>query len=198
MLNSTIFGAVHALDTSTMLDGAYGMTRLGLVPLVIEAPCDARSCQDYDPTQSWYLSPRTGVLRLATANANGYHCFEAGCYQLTPHLSATEEWCLAEVASISKYGVDPLSDKTGGVDVYAGPLSDGAYVFGLLNRGETSVRIAAQWEWLEAPGLGAATSACVKELFSGTVLKAQVGGTAFTVAAHDIAVLRVTPNAAAC
>jgi hypothetical protein len=198
VLNSTIFGAVHAPDASTMLDGAYGMTRLGLVPLVIEAPCTDRDCQDYDPTQSWYVSPRTGVVRLAAANANGYHCFEAGCYQLTSHLTATEEWCLAEVASISKYGLDPTSDKTGGVDVYAGPLSDGAYVFGLLNRGAASARIAAQWQWLETAGFGATTSACVKELYSGTVLKAQVGGTAFTVAPHDIAVLRVTPNASSC
>ena len=33
---------------------------------------------------------------------NGYHCDEPGCYQLTSHLPAYDELCLARVASISR------------------------------------------------------------------------------------------------
>jgi hypothetical protein len=79
---------------------------------------------------SRYWSPRSGTVRLAAANGGGYHCDEPGCMQLTTHLPTYDEFCLARVASISAYGVDPSSDKTGGTDVWAGPLSGGAYVFG--------------------------------------------------------------------
>ena len=57
------------------------------------------------------------------AGANGYRCYEGPCYQLTSHLPASEEYCLAHVASISNDGIDPTTATTGGVDVWGGPLA---------------------------------------------------------------------------
>lgn len=64
-----------------------------------------------------YWSPRSGTVRLAAAPGNGYHCDEPGCYALSTHLPAYDELCLARVASISSYGLDPSSDSTPGTDV---------------------------------------------------------------------------------
>lgn len=195
--NSTLYGAVHGSDGQALLDRAYGDTVLELVPYTPEPPCDNRNCQEYDPAQSWYVSPRTGTVRLAAGFAEGYRCYEPGCYMLTSHLPAYDELCLARVASISKNGVDPTSDKTGGTDVYAGPLSGGAYVFGLLNRfslGSPNVTIAAEWSWLDEPDFNSDTMACVTELFSGKTVTGK-GGISWSVAPHDIAVIRVVPGA---
>ena len=170
----------------------YGGMCWGLISKLVPATrCDCqlissgdnRNCQDYDPSQSWYWSPRSGTVRLAAGTSEGYRCYEPGCYQLTSHLPAFDEvpprrrrhrppWqtahspgihisppppavdpvrlsyvhapltplpqshpspsaspsaqlCLARVASISAYGLDPSSDHTGGTDVYAGPLYNG-------------------------------------------------------------------------
>ena len=168
-----------------------------LAPYNPEPPCGSRGCQQYDPTQSWYLSPRSGTLRLAAAAAEGYRCYEPGCYQLTSHLPAFDELCLARVASISAYGVDPTSDSTAGTDVYAGPLSGGAFVFGLLNRGPAIQTISATWEWAGAPNFAGDTSACIRELFSGAT-KLATGGVEWVVPSHDLMVLRVVPNATVC
>lgn len=85
-----------------------------------------------------------------------------------------------------------------GTDVYAGPLSGGAFVFGMLNRGESTETITARWSWAGAAGFGDTSSACVKEMFSGKTMTAQVGGIMFDVASHDLAVFRVLPGAASC
>lgn len=199
--NSTLVGGIHGQDAQAILDGSYGDMVLGLAPYTHEAPCDNRNCQDYDPAQSWYWSPYSGTVRLAAAPATGYRCYEEGCYQLTSHLPAYDELCLAKVASISKYGVDYTSDKTGGVDVYAGPLSGGAYVFGLLNRNSAQVggntTITGSFSWLERDDIGAETSACAREIFSGQTQRV-VGSVSWSVAPSDMVVVRVVPNATDC
>ena len=89
------------------------------------------------------------------------------CYHLTSHLPVFDELCLSSVASIAYYGVDPFTDRTGGTDVYGGPLAGGAYVIGLLNRNHGgNATISAKFSWLAQEGLGDDTSACVRELFS--------------------------------
>jgi hypothetical protein len=227
--NSTLFGTQHSKDSQPLLDVTYGEMWLELQPYLPEPPCFDRNCQDYNPTQSWYWSPRSGTVvrlqdahrhaiyatmyglwsdrcvwfqRLAAANGGGYHCDEPGCYQLTSHLPTYEEFCLARVASISAYGVDPSSDHTGGTDVYAGPLSGGAYVFGLLNRnskGGANATIEAKFSWLEVPGLSDSTTACVRELFSDRIVTTKAtGSVSVSVAPHDLAVLRVVPGASTC
>ena len=110
-------GGQHLNDSQPLLDASYGEMWLELQPYQPEAPCNNRNCQDYSPSQAWYWSPRSGTVRLAAAPGNGYHCDEPGCYQLTTHLPAYDELCLARVASISSYGVDPSSDTTPGTDV---------------------------------------------------------------------------------
>jgi len=194
--NSTLYGIVHGGDTQAMLDGGYGDQHLGLAPYNPEPPCDNRNCQDYDPSQSWYWSPRSGTIRLAAASAEGYRCYEPGCYQLTSHLPAYDELCLARVASISAYGVDPSSDHTGGTDVYGGPLDGGHFALGLLNRnavGTPNATITAKFEWLEDPTFGAGSHACVRDLFSG-VAKMVTGSVEWSVTPHDMAMLRVVPG----
>jgi hypothetical protein len=110
-------GGQHLKDSQPLLDGSYGEMWMELQPYQPEAPCDNRGCQDYSPSQSWYWSPRSGTVRLAAAPGSGDRCDEPGCYQLTSHLPAYDELCLARVASISNYGVDPTTDKTAGTDV---------------------------------------------------------------------------------
>jgi len=194
--NSTLFGAVHGADPTPLLDAAYGDTVLMLAPYEPEPTCTGRNCQDYAPAQSWYWSPRTGLIRLAAAAGEGYRCYEPGCYRLTSHLPVFAELCLARVDSIGYYGVDPTTAMTGGEDVYAGPLSGGAYVFGLLNRnavGTPDTEIAARFSMLETAGFGNTTAACVRELFSGKT-QAATGGFTWSVAAHDLAIFRVVPG----
>jgi hypothetical protein len=83
--------------------------------------------------------------------------------------------------------------------VYAGPLSGGDYVFGLLNRGSQTVAIQANFSMLEVQGFGDSTTACVEELFSGVKVAGGVtGGMTWNVASHDIAVVRVRPGASDC
>jgi hypothetical protein len=40
-------------------------------------PIPPMAClQNYDPSQTWYFSPRLGTLGLANSEGNGYRCFE--------------------------------------------------------------------------------------------------------------------------
>jgi alpha-galactosidase len=196
--NSTVYVGAHGPDAVPLPDAAYGIQNLGLAPYTPEPPCDNRGCQNYDPTQSWYWSPTTGTVALALVAANIYRCYEGPCYQLTAHLPATESWCLSAVASISNDGVDPDTTTVPGVDVWGGPLSGGAWVFGALNRASVPLPISVRWSMLEAPGMGDGTAACVRELYNDTVLGVVTGGITVTVDPHDIAVLRVVPGAPSC
>jgi len=195
---STLYGTVHHQGEQSLLDAAYGQNLLGLATYHPEASCNSRNCQDYDPTQSWYWSPGTGTVRLAAAAAEGYRCYEPNCYQLTTHLPAYDSLCLSRVASVSNYGVDPSSDTSNGTDIYAGPLANGAYVFGLFNRNSAgTATIKATWSMLEKPEFGDETKACVREVFSGKTTQV-TGGLSWAVPAYDIAVFRVQPGVDKC
>ena len=123
-------------------------------------------------------------------------CFEGSCYQLTSHLPAATDLCLAHVAAISNDGTDT---NVPGVHVWGGPLAGGAFVVGIENRGASAADGTAEWAWLEAPGFGPNSSACVRELFNGTSLGVQVGGvTVPAIGSHDMAVLKVVPGATSC
>jgi hypothetical protein len=199
--NSTIYGSVNGQDPIPLLDYAYGATVLELAPYAPEPVCDNRNCQDYDPLQSWYVSVSQGTVSLATAPGNFYRVVHGPGYDLTSHMPALKQWCLSAVASISNDGVDPDTTTTGGVDVWGGPLSGGAYVFGALNRnavGSSPAPIQVQWSMLETAGMGNTTAACVRELYTNTALGVNTGGITVTVAPHDIAVLRVVPGASSC
>jgi len=191
--NSTLFSAVHGKDEAELPDANYGIQTLLLVPYAPEPPCTNRGCQDYDPTQMWYYSPRQGTIALANAEGNGYRCYEGPCYQLTSHLPSSDTLCLSSVASISN---DPLNPTGAGTaDVWGGPLANGDYAFALVNRGASTQEIEVQWSMLEVPAYGPTTAACVKELYTGATLNA-TGSATFSVASHDTAMLRVTFNSA--
>ena len=81
--------------------------------------------------------------------------------------------------------------------VYAGPLSGGAYVFGLLNRGATNTTIDAKFRLLEKAGFGDDTAACARELFSGRTMQVK-GSVSWSVAPHDMAMVRIKPGATSC
>ena len=62
-----------------------------------------------------------------------------------------------------------------------------------MNRdGGAQRTIGARWAWLEAPGVGDATTFCATELFSGAKLGPLTGGASVAVPAHDIAMLRLS------
>jgi hypothetical protein len=86
--------------------------------------------------------------------------------------------------------------------VYGGPLQGDAFAFGVLNRDDPahvpSSNLTVSWGMLELPGMGPTTSACVRELYSGTNYGVQVGGVTVPVPGRDIAVLRVVPGASQC
>ena len=95
--NSTMLVGPHGSDDEPLPDAAYGITAFRLVEPAPEPPCHDRNCQNYDPSQSWYWSSRTGTIMLANAEANAYRCYEGPCYQLTSHLPSTATLCLAQV-----------------------------------------------------------------------------------------------------
>lgn len=198
---STLYGTVHGSDTMALPDMNYGIMSLGLAPYAPEPPCGDRNCQNYDPTQTWYWSPTTNTIALAHAPANAYRCYEGPCYQLTSHLPTYDQFCLSSVASISNDGVDPTTTTTGGVDVWGGPLSGGACVFGLLNRnpiGSGNTTITAEFSFLETDGMDGSTTGCARELFSNTLIGPVKGSVSFSVAPHDTAIVKVVVGAQEC
>jgi len=193
---STLYGAPHGSDP-VLPDANYGLTNITLAPYAPEPECHSRDCDNYEPSQMWYWSPRLGTLSLGHMSANDYRCFGPNCYQLTGHLPTSAQLCLAHVLSYdANVGTSPLDSGLPGEDVWGGPLAGGDFVVALVNRDGASARtIAARWAWLEAPGVGDATSFCGTELFSGAKLPgALVGGVSWSVPPHDIAVIRLTPG----
>ena len=196
--DSSLYGKVHGSDSISVPDANYGLLNLSLATYAPEPPCDNRGCDNYAPSQMWYWSPRLGTLNLGHMSANDYRCFGPNCYQLTGHVPTSAQMCLAHVLSFdANVGTSPNEAGNAGVDVWGGPLAGGDFVVGLVNRDANAAHaIAARWTWLEAPGVGDATSFCGVELFSGAKLGALVGGASVTVQPHDMALIRLTPGAA--
>ena len=198
--NTTIYGTIHGQDTFPLSDFTYGINKLTLAPYAPEPPCDNRNCQNYDPTQMWYISQK-GQISLGMAGPNMYRCFEGPCYVLTSHMPALDAFCLSSVASVSNDGLDPTTTTTGGYDIYGGPLSNNTYVFGVLNRNSVSsnpIPITVEFSMLEDPNINSNTQACVRELYSGTSLGVVTGSVTYTVPPHDLAILKVFPGATSC
>ena len=175
-------------------DANYGLTNLTLTQYQPEPFCNNRNCDNYNPAQMWYWSPRLQTLNLGHMSANDYRCFGPNCYQLTGHPPTQSQYCLSHVLSYdANVGTDPSGASKEGTDVWGGALSDG-FVMGLLNRYTTSFSITARWSWLEAAGVDDSTSFCVTELFSGNKLGANVGGVVLPVQPHDMLVLKLSPG----
>lgn len=196
---STVWGAAQGKENATLLDAAFGITNLTFEATVLEPPCTGRDCDGYEPRQSWYFSPASGHISLALFGlGNNYHCYEgsAGCYDFTTdHSPAIDDFCLTRVLAISNDGLDT---GTGGVHAWGGPLANGDFAMVLENRdGQDAGAAVARWAWLEAPGIGDATTFCAQELYSGRALGNFTGGLEIPLPSHDAVVLRLTPNCAA-
>jgi len=92
-----------------------------------------------------------------------------------------------------------LSIRNGGTDqgtleVWGGPLAGGAFVLGLLNKGDAATPITAPFAALEAPGVGPASAFCVRDLWAGAGLGAFTGAFTATVGSHDIGIYKLTPG----
>jgi hypothetical protein len=191
---STLYAAVHGSDALPLPDANYGLNNITLQAFAPEAPCDSRACDDYAPGQMWYWSPSTAKLYLGHFAANNYRCFGPNCYTLTGHLPTAQASCLAHVLSYDgNVGTSAGSGAT--TAVWGGPLAGGDFVLVLVNAGAAATQVAAPFAALEAPGVGAASAFCVKELFSGDNLGMMTGGVNLFVNATDALMLRLS---AAC
>jgi hypothetical protein len=106
--------------------------------------------------------------------------------QLPSHLQGT---CLAQVATTGNWGT-----QAGTVtEVWGGPLSAGAYVMGLWNRGgAAATTVTARWRFLGVPGIDDTTTLCVRDLWAGANLGPHIGSVAMTVDVHDLALVRLS------
>jgi hypothetical protein len=200
--DSSLYGSVHGSDKVPLPDANYGLLNLTLSAYAPEPVCNNRGCDNYAPGQMWYWSPRSGRLHLGHFSANDYRCFGANCYQLTGHLPTGSVYCLAHVLKMDgNVGTDPEGASRQGADVWGGPLSGvdvpmGDYVLALVNRNLAPAELSARFSWLEVPGVGDSTTLCARELFSNTSLGLLQGGiSALSVPAHDIALIRLSPDA---
>ena len=129
---STLYTAPHGSDAVALPDANYGLQNLTLEAYAPEPPCDSRSCDNYAPSQMWYLSPRTGKLYLGHFAANDYRCFGPNCYQLTGHLPTAAAFCLAHVLSYDG-NTGTSAGNTATTAVWGGPLAGGDFVLVLVN-----------------------------------------------------------------
>ena len=190
--NSTLFSAAHGGDQAPTPDAAYGAAALGLDTFLPTQPCAARGCEGYWPEQLWYGPDLVdGFIAQATYTASINHCFDGDCYELTGRAPTYQHHCLAHVLSVRNAPSD-----SGETEVWGGPLAGGAFVLALLNAGAAPASVAAPFAALGAPGVGAGSTFCVRALWAPAAdVGAFTGSFAATVAAHDVAVYRLTPGA---
>ena len=196
--DSTLYTAAHGPD-APLPDAAYGLTNITLAPYAPEPPCSSRGCDNYAPQQMWYWSRASGRILLGHFSANDYHCFGPNCYYLTIHLPATADYCLSHVLSYN--GNVGTGGGGGGSSVWGGPLSGadtplGDYVLALANHATAAANVSASFAWLEVQGIDSTTPLCGRELFTNTSLGVLKGGVTLAVGAQDLAMIRLSPEAA--
>ena len=79
-------------------------------------------------------------------------------------------------------------------DVWASPLSDGSFAVLLLNRGNTTTNITANWNDF---GLDLSQEASVRDLWAHKDLGTVKGNVTTSVVKHGVAMFRITPTHAA-
>jgi len=90
-----------------------------------------------------------------------------------------------------KLGVQGNKTKTDGdSEIWSGPLSGGAYAVLLLNRGDNSVDITAQWSDF---GLDPSQTADVRDLWQTKDLGVKTGSVSATVPSHGVVMYKITP-----
>lgn len=188
--NSTLAASQHGMDAFQVADAAYGKSPLVLVEPFVQAECNTRDCQDYDPSQMWYFSPTEGLLRHATYTASINHKSEGAGYTLTQKVPTWQHHCLGHALSVANKGT-----ASGSTEVWGGPLSGGAFVLALLNRGPAAATIHADFGALALGGADVAREGAqfnVRDVIHGVELGLRIGGIARRVPSHDIAVFRLS------
>jgi hypothetical protein len=190
--NSTLFSSPHGDDPYPSPDAAYGAVSAVLQAPSPTQPCGNRDCQGYTPAQLWYGPDlQDGFIAQATFTASINHCFDGDCYELTKKPPTFALNCLAHVLSVRNGGTDG-----GQTEVWGGPLAGGSWVLALLNAGSpANATIAAPFSAFEVPGVGAATSFCVRDVWARANLGVFTGSFSATVAPHDVGIYRLTPGA---
>lgn len=190
--NATLRAALHSpnghLDVFATPDSAYGLTPLVLVTPYAQPLCTVRNCQSYDPTQKWYWSPTDGKLRhsLFTASINDRVNGEG--YQLTSKVPTWRHHCLAHVLSDGNTGTP-----SGHAEVWGGPLAEGSFVLGLVNRYTQPLQITAPLSALGIPSIGRNASFTLRDVWDRKDLGRVVGAVSALVPPHDLALFRLSP-----
>jgi hypothetical protein len=193
--NSTLFGASHGKDVFPVSDVAYGRSGLVMVTSYDQPNCTSRDCQNYDPSQMWYYSPSEQLLRHSTYMASINHRIEGAGYTLTEKVPTWRHHCLAHSLSTCNFGT-----VAGELEVWGGPLSAGAFVVGVLNRGvQANATVVVDWSMFEG-ALDPSAKYGVRDLWAhAPIPAAQMTASGFVaqVGSHDIAIFKVTPHSSA-
>lgn len=190
--NATLTAAPHGGDQFQVPDVAYGDESLTLVAPYDQEMCSTRFCENYDPSQMWYFSPSEGLLRHATYTASINHRADGEGYTLTRKVPTWRHHCLAHTLSTSNSGT-----AHGETEVWAGPLSGGALVVALVNRGPAMASIRADFSDLADGGARVAKSGAsfdVRDILQGKDLGRHSNGFSVSVPSHDIAVFKLSPS----
>jgi len=183
--NSTLTAQTHAKDTVQVSDAAYGDDALVLVKPYDQPGCTERDCQNYDESQMWYYSPTESLIRHAT------YTTPINRWLASPQKVPTwRHHCLTHALSVSSSGT-----ASGDTEVWGGPLSEGAFVMALLNRGSKSATIRADFSALAEGGAKVHQSGAtfdVRDIMKGVDLGKKVGGFSAVVPPHDIAVFKLS------
>jgi hypothetical protein len=187
--NSTLYSAVHGSDAFAVSDLAYGYSGLTMVAPFDQPNCTGRSCQNYDPSQMWYYSPSEQLLRHSTYVASINHKADGIGYRLTEKVPTSQHFCLGHVLSTHNSG-----SASGTTEVWGGPLRDGAFVVGVLNRGTASATVAVDWSMFEG-AMDPDAKYAVRDLWAqAPAAGVRAAGFEATVPAHDIALYKLTPQ----
>lgn len=194
--NCTLFGCVNGqkrlgYDANPVPDAAYGSADMYLAPYQPTEPCSFRGCEGYHPEQLWYFNYVDRFLEQATYTASINHVYQGEGYVLTPRTPTYAHHCLAHVLSTGNGGTPG-----GSVEVWAGPLTGSAWAVGLFNpNGAPNSTITVPFSSFEAPGVGAATAFCVRDIWSRVNLGVFTGSFSAVVDTHDLGVFKLTPGA---
>ena len=202
--NATLYARVHAEtgygshgrnDSWPVSDAAYGAGGLTLARPYDQGACARRNCSNYDATQLWYYSAGDRKLRHALYASSINHKPRGGAgYTLSAQVPTWRHHCLAHVLSVGNWGTT-----NGTREVWGGPLDNGAFVVGLLNRrrGGGAAAIAANFSLFGVPGVGDGSSFEVQDLWKGASLGVHTGGFSAAVAPLDLGLYRLDPASVA-
>ena len=135
----------------------------------------------------WYYSPSEQLLRHSTYVASINHEADGIGYRLTEKVPTSQHFCLGHVLSTH-------NSASGTTEVWGGPLRDGAFVVGVLNRGTASATVAVDWSMFEG-AMDPDAKYAVRDLWAqAPAAGARAAGFEATVPAHDIALYKLTPQ----